>query len=141
VALAEDVGLIAHLSLPLGDEEVGSPRADPSLRLAASADLAERVGIGWNLGWEASSTEGSTLARWVYTAALAFELSEAWGCFVEVFGDLPASDPSPAAHSVDGGVTYLVRPSLQLDLAAGLGLSREAPDRFVALGLSVRFPR
>jgi hypothetical protein len=34
-----------------------------------------------------------------------------------------------------------VRPNLQLDAAAGVGLSSAADDVFVGLGLSVRLPR
>jgi hypothetical protein len=140
------LALLAHLSLPVGEEDVGSPRADPSARLAASHTLGERVGLGWNLGWEAGSSRDAgggthTLTRWVYTAALGYELSDAWGIFVDVFGDLPASDEAKAAHSLDAGLTFLVSPRLQLDLAAGIGLDGDAPDRFLGAGVSVRLPR
>lgn len=141
-----DLALLAHVTLPAGDEEVASPRADPSLRLLGAHALTERIGLGWNAGWEAASFEDAagdvhTLGRFVYTAALGFDLAPRWGAFVELFGDLPASDPAPAAHSFDGGVTFLVTPTLQLDLAAGVGLDGDAPDRFVGLGLSLRVPQ
>lgn len=141
-----DLALLAHLTLPAGDEEVGSPRADPSLRLLAAHALTDRVGLGWNAGYEAASFEDAagevhTLGRFVYTAALGFDLAPRWGAFVELFGDLPASDPAPSAHSFDGGVTFLVTPTLQLDLAAGVGLDGDAPDHFVGVGLSLRVPR
>jgi hypothetical protein len=141
-----ELALLAHLSLPAGNEDVGSPDPTPALRLSAAHELAERVGFGWNLGLETGAQQvddGSTrlLARWIYTASVGFELSDAWGTFVEVFGDLPASDPGPAAHSLDGGITWLVRPNLQLDLAAGIGLTDGAADRFATAGLSLRLPR
>jgi hypothetical protein len=141
-----DLALLAHLTLPAGDDAIGSPRADPSIRIAGAHTLSETLGLGWNLGYEAASFEDSagrahTLGRWIYTAALGFDLAPRWGAFVELFGDLPASDPAPAAHSLDGGVTYLVRPNVQLDLAAGVGLDADAPDRFVGIGLSFRLPR
>jgi len=141
-----ELALLAHLSLPAGNEEVGSPDPTPAVRLSAAHALGEKVGLGWNLGVETGAQqieEGRTrlLARWIYTASVGFALSDRWGAFVEVFGDLPASDPAPAAHSFDGGVTWLVRPNLQLDLAAGMGLTSEASDRFATVGLSVRLPR
>ncbi len=40
---------------------------------------------------------------------------------------------------IDGGFTYLVRDTLQLDVAAGVGLSDEADDWFVGIGVSARF--
>lgn len=141
-----ELALLGHLSLPVGDDEVGSPRTDPAVRLLGAHALGEGASLGWNLGWEAASFEdGSgrahTLGRWVYTAALGVDLAPRWGAFVELFGDLPASDPAPAAHSIDGGVTFLVRPTVQLDLAIGFGLDDDAPDRFVGVGLSFRRPR
>jgi len=141
-----DLALLAHVSFPWGDDEVGAEDPLPSLRLSGAHDLSPRVGFGWNAGVAASSalTAGGrarVLSRWMYTASLGFDLSEAWGTYVEVFGDFPASDPEPAAHSFDAGVTYLVHPRLQLDLAAGVGLDEDAPDWFAGVGVSFRVPR
>ncbi len=141
-----EMALLAHVSLPLGGGTVGSPRADPSVRLSAAHTFSDRVGLGWNLGWEAASYrdtigEVHTRTRFVYTASLGVELAERCGAFIELFGDLPASDPAPAAHSLDGGVTFLLAPRVQLDLAAGFGLDADAPDRFAGFGVSFRLPR
>ena len=38
------------------------------------------------------------------------------------------------------GMTFLVLPNLQLDVSAGKGLSREAPDWFAGAGVSFRLP-
>src|SRR5262245_46384516 len=37
------VALLAHVSLPVGDDDVGSPEATPSIRLSAAHDFTERV--------------------------------------------------------------------------------------------------
>jgi hypothetical protein len=141
-----EMALLAHVSLPVGGGAFGSPRADPSVRFSAAHTLSERVDLGWNVGWEAHSfrdTAGQThtLTRFLYTASLGIELSERVGTFIEVFGDLPGSDSERSAHSLDAGVTFLVAPRVQLDLAAGVGLESEAPDRFIGLGISFRVPR
>lgn len=141
-----DLALLAHCSLPWGDDEVGAEDPLPSLRLAGAHVFSPRIGLGWNAGLAANSalTEGGrarTLSRWVYTASLGIDLSDTWGTFVEAFGDAPASDPGPATYSIDTGLTYLVHPRLQLDLAAGAGLDDDAPDWFATAGVSVRLPR
>jgi hypothetical protein len=46
-----------------------------------------------------------------------------------------------SSSSLDGGLTYRVRPNLQLDGFAGTGLSGDAPDWFAGLGISFRLPR
>jgi hypothetical protein len=141
-----DMALIAHVSVPVGGEPVGSPRADPSVRLSVAHTLSDRVGLGWNAGWEAASFRDvngdvHTLTRFVYTACLGFELASRWGAYTEFFGDLPAGDSTPAAHAFDGGFTVLVAPRVQLDVSAGVGLNSQAPDRFVGFGISFRAPR
>jgi hypothetical protein len=141
-----DMALIAHVSLPAGGEPIGSPRADPSVRLSVAHTLSERVGLGWNAGWEAASFRDfngdvHTLTRFVYTACLGFDLSARWGAYTEFFGDLPAGDSTPAAHAFDGGFTFLIAPRVQLDVSAGVGLNTQAPDRFVGFGISFRVPR
>lgn len=130
-------------SLPV--ESLGFP---PSFRFSLAHTLTERISLGYNLGmtWSSEPGEGppevrETLSFVNYTAALGFGLSERWGALVEVFGDLPVDAPGGDAHSVDGGVTYLVRDHLQLDVSGGVGLSAAAPDELLSVGLSVRLPR
>ncbi len=143
---AWNLALLVHTTVPVGgdqSDEIGSPRADPSMRLMGSHELGERVGLGWNAGYEASSLEDAervrhTLGRFVYTGTLGFSVARRWGAFIELFGDLPASDSAPAAHTFDGGVTFLATPALQLDFAAGVGLNKAAPDWFVGAGASFR---
>ena len=142
-----ELALLAHVTLPAGDEIVGAPGIDPSVRLAAAHPIGDRASLGWNLGYEIGSFDGGghtetvSLGRWVYSGTMGVDITPRWGGFVEIFGDLPASDPGPAVHVFDGGVTYLVAPRVQLDLSGGVGLNDVAPDRFVGVGLSLRVPR
>lgn len=141
-----ETALLVGLSLPVGDEPFSSDRFDPAIRLAFGHTLTERLSLGYNLGMEWSSEPGEervreTFSRFVYTVALGTTLTERLGAFVELFGAEPVDAPAGSEVSVDGGLTYLVRPNLQLDLSAGAGLNEEAPDGFVAAGLSYRWPR
>lgn len=140
-----EMALLVGTSVPVGDDAFTSDRFDPNLRLAFSHTLSERVGLGYNVGLGFGSELGGdgerhTLSTAFYTVALGFGLSDQWGAFVELFGDVPASASGDSSHSFDGGFTYLVRDNLQLDLAGGVGLSDAADDWFVGLGLSVRWP-
>ena len=140
------VAVIVATSVPVGEEGFSSERFDPSARLTVSHDFASGVGLGWNIGIESGSEPSddggrTTLTTAIYTLAAGFPASDRWGVFVEAFGDVPLSAEGDPAHLLDAGVTWLVRPSLQLDAAAGAGISDAAPDWFAAVGLSVRLPR
>ena len=140
------IALIAATSVPVGDDQFSSERFDPSFRLSVSHDLPSGIGIGYNAGVEAASEPASdgghtTLTTAIYTLAAGFPAGDDWGLFVEVFGEVPMSADGGPVHLLDAGVTYLVRPHVQLDLAAGVGLSDDAPDWFAGMGVSLRFPR
>jgi len=136
------VALLGGVSLPAGEDGLSSERHDPSLRLSLAHDLPRGTSLGYNLGVAWAGEE----SRFEYTAAFGFGLGPRVGGFVELFGDAPVDGPADgrstaAAHAVDGGLTFLLRDRLQLDLAAGAGLTDEAPDRFLTAGVSIRWPR
>ncbi len=137
-----EMALLAGLSLPVGDEELTSDEYEPAVRLAFAHTLSNRLGLAYNLGAERSHDEGEGFTRFLYTVALGAGFTDRIGAFVEVFGEEPESGaPGGSQVSLDGGVTYLVRPNLQLDAYAGAGLPDDAPDWLAGLGVSVRWPR
>jgi hypothetical protein len=140
------IALIAATTVPVGEDPFSSDRFDPAARLTVSHDFSSGIGLGWNVGVETATeeTDGgahTTLSTAVYTLAAGFPAGERWGLFAEVFGDIPMSAEGGPAHTLDGGATYLLRPNLQLDAAAGVGLSDDAPDWFAGVGVSMRWPR
>lgn len=140
------IALIPGLTLPTGEEDFGAPRAEPSLRLAVAHELSDRVGLGWNVAVarptdvDATGRE-DTWSELAYTLALGIGVNERVGAFVESFGVVAAGDGAPPAHSLDGGFTFLLTPLVQLDVAAGVGISSAAEDWTLGVGLSVRLPR
>ena len=122
-----------------------SRRYDPSAIVAMSKTLNERFSLGWNLGaaWltEREDSGGlDTLPRGIYSVALGIAATEKAGFFVEFFGDTSLTGASRPSNSVDGGMTFLVLPNVQLDASAGKGISSEAPDWFIGAGVSFRLP-
>lgn len=139
------VALLASTSVPTGNPEVTSDRFDPELRLSVAHELTERFGLGWNLGVARESFRDPgdrvrSSSFWFATAVLAASAGERAGVFLELFGEGGGSRGGAPATSLDGGVTYLLRPNVQLDLAAGVGLSSAADDRFLGFGVSFRLP-
>lgn len=140
------IALLVHSTVPVGDDAFSTDRFDPSFRLSVSHDLAGDVGLGYNIGARTESSptadgDHTTLASAIYTLAAGFPAGDRWGPFVEAFGEVPLSAEGGPAHLLDGGATYLLRPNLQLDAAAGFGISDAAPDWFAGVGVSFRLPR
>lgn len=130
-----DMGLIVDIGLPVGREELTGRRALPGFILAASHSLSERVGLAYNLGgrWNSEST---FIAR--YSGTVPVVVFGSVGAFAEVFGT--AGRGIRPMVSIDGGLAWQPRRNLQLDGAAGVGLTEEGDDIFATLGLSFRLP-
>ena len=140
-----EMALLAATSLPTGASAFTSDQADPFAGLLVSKTLSDRFSLGANLGvgWgtvEDGNGDEDTLSRAVWTAALGIGLTERLGTFVELYGDAALSDSGRPANAFDTGLTWLVRPNLQLDCAAGFGISDAAEDWFLGVGVSWRLP-
>lgn len=125
------MAVLIGTSVPVGDERFSSDDYAPSARLALSKSFGEAIGLGLNVGAEFPENDEILL----YTLAAGVGIDDVNSLFVEIFGD------SESSHSFDAGWTHLARPNLQFDVAAGLGITDEAPDWFVGVGVSVRLPR
>jgi len=142
--LIPQTAVLAGTSVPFGGASFSSERFDPFLIGLFSHSITEWVELGYNLGvvWSSEAVAGpesrDTFPAFKYTVSTGWGLTDKLGIFTELFGELP--EDRLAAHSFDAGLTYSVVPNVQLDIEAGLGLNRAAPDYFFGTGLVVRWP-
>lgn len=102
-------------------------------RLSLSHTLNEKSSIGYNIGaqWGNDSPEAAA----IYTLAYGYSLSDKFGCYAELYGDLP--EDSSANHYWDAGFTYLASKDLQFDIYGGTSITG-GQDLLLGIGLSYR---
>lgn len=102
-------------------------------RLSLSHTLSEKSSLGYNIGaqWGDDSAEAAA----IYTLAYGYSITDKFGMYAELYGDLP--EDSTANHYWDAGFTYLVSNDLQLDTYFGTSIT-EGQDFLLGLGLSYR---
>ncbi len=128
--------LLFHVGIPqLASKKFKADKLAPNFRFSMQHTLNKVVGIGYNLGAEWDGF--SNTPAWIYTFAPGFNLSEKWYAYVEVFGSI--SKENKPQHNADGGVAYYVTRNFKVDLSSGFGISKEAPDWYIAIGASFRF--
>ena len=108
------MALIVATTLPTGGDEVSTDRFDPAVVFAGSSTFTDRLSLGYNAGlvWSSAPASGggtTTDLDVVYSTALGIGVGRKLGTFVEVFGTVPV-DSGDSTVSLDGGVTYLLRP-------------------------------
>ena len=138
-----ELAVLGGLSLPTGAEHHSSGGADPSFLVAGAHELSPRLSVGYNVGaaWESSPDRRDREALLLYSLALGIGVTDRLGTFVEVFGDRRTTGDAPTGVSIDGGLTFLLTRTMQIDLYGGRGLHGPTADTFVGTGLSFRLPR
>ena len=128
------IGLVGHLFLPFTASEDFKPQhTSIDFRFAFDHTLSDSSSIAYNLGaqWEADSLG----AAYIYTLAYGYSITDSFGFYAELYGDLPEKNRSN--HYWDAGVTYLILPNLQLDATIGTSITK-GQDLLLSGGFSYR---
>ena len=115
-----------------------------SIRYAGSYTLSSRFSAGFNLagGWEKGIDDKGDEAMnmsLMYTAVIGYGISDQLSCFIEYFGESPVDVGEKPANLIDGGFTYLVNETFQLDAYGGVGVTDAAADWMLGAGFSYLF--
>lgn len=105
-------------------------------RLSLSHTLSQKSSLGYNIGaqWGNDSPEAAA----IYTLAYGYSISNKFGAYAELYGDLP--EDSSANHFWDAGLTYLASNDLQFDVYCGTSITK-GQDLLLGLGLSYRITK
>ncbi len=130
--------LIAMADIPkLASPDFKGDFVAPLFRLAMENSLTKKLSLIYNIGeeWEEDDVHG----EFFYSLSPQFEITDKFKVFAEVFGYI--SKEQDAKNTFDAGLLYQVTPNLQFDIFGGAAISKNAPDNFVELGISVRLPK
>lgn len=141
--LFEEKGLIpmtsfiGHLQIPnLSTKNMSMPYFAPSFRFTMQHTLTEKIALGYNLGteWDGENAQPT----FIYTITNGFSITDKLGAYFELYGFAPQKDK--ADHRIDGGITFLAKKNIMLDISGGFGLTKNAPKYYTSLGFSIRLP-
>lgn len=133
------IAILIGSTVPIGDDDIGEDDWQPGVTGAFAWDLSDRLGLGVNVGYTYASEDDERFDQGSASLALGIGLTERTGAYVEAFTIFPAGDSTGDDVTLDGGVTYLVHDSFQLDARVGVGLTDDAPDVFVGFGVARRW--
>ncbi len=132
---AWDVGLIATVYLPVGDDKLSTGSVDPEIIATMGRDLSSGISLG---GQMLAARDGST-NLWTVGGSLVagFALGRSpVGTFFEIATLAPEEQESETI--LNHGYTILVSRNIQFDAYGGVGLTDAAPDFALGVGLTVR---
>jgi hypothetical protein len=136
--LIPKTSFIGHLSLPgIASKQFRQTYFAPDMRLAFQHSIGTRYSVGYNLGAE---WDGETpRPDFIYTLSVSAGLFNGLSIYGEGYGSVPQQLEDDAELRIDGGFTYLVSNDVLVDISGGIGVTDNAPEKYIAVGLSYRF--
>ena len=133
------MGIIAVLTAPSGSANISGGDVEPEVIFLWAYHVDDRLSIAGNAGVAIPSDSGDRFAQGKASIEFGYSVTDRLGAYAEYFGLYPNAEHSDAAHSINGGVTYLISDNFQLDARVGAGLNEEADDFFTGIGFAVRW--
>jgi hypothetical protein len=140
------LAFVGMTTVGAGTRDISSRRAEPTIKLIWSYDLAKAWGDDWkgfgvygNVNLAYPTTSGERFLQGAGSICGTYAITDRLGVFAEYYVVGPAAKGSDAAHSIDCGTAYLVSDRVQLDARVGFGLNRTADNMFVGVGISFLF--
>lgn len=123
------VAFLSHLIAPSGSDYFSAKAWGNTSRVLVTHQIGARHALGYNLGY---TYLNSKKGDFIYTLSYAHALTEKFGFFAEIYGEWIEFEN--ALLNADAGLTYLIKPNLQLDASYGIGLNQRM--NFLGLGMS-----
>jgi hypothetical protein len=140
-----EIGLLANVALPVGQQEFRPPHAAPEGRLLFNSKISDKFELQYNAGYRKYKEQEEFRGEALYSVFGSLKLTNDFTLFGEFYGFKAKGDA--AENTADVGLLIQLRPNLQWDLVVGtvlsdLGLERQSePAVFAGTGLSWRLPR
>ncbi len=129
-----ETDIMAHVVIPLNPASSQAKNMGYEVLLLFQNDFYPNTAINYNIGYIWDSNHGKS----VFTASFCFNYlpTQRVGLFAEYFGYV--YNQWPGEQGLDGGMTYLLLPKLQLDVSAGISRLEQRNNVFVSSGFSFR---
>jgi hypothetical protein len=124
-----EIAFLSHLLFPTGTKELTIGNLGTINKLSISHSLSERLGIGYNIGYNYFEELNGDLT---YSLALGIQVNEKVSMYTELYGVLINLEDFEL--NADAGFTYLAKENLQFDFSFGTGLNQTM--NYLSIGVS-----
>lgn len=128
-----EIAFLSHAIISTAKEELSNNSLGTINKLSISHNISDKIGIGYNVGYDYVNKESAL----TYSVAIGFALADKFGLYIEPYGAL--SEGNNFESNFDTGITYLAKNNLQFDVSYGTGLNNDM--QYVSAGFSWNIPQ
>ena len=136
-SLMPAAAMLLNITVPnLASSKFRSSHIAPEIILSASKKI-KNITIAGNTGllWDGESASPAEF----YIIAFSYSPIKNISMFAEAYGYL--KNDIPADNRIDAGLSFFVSDNLQVEIAAGVGLSKYSPINYFGTGIAYRLPK
>lgn len=126
------ISVIGQVTLANGGKGFESDVSTKEMRLNFQNTISDRVSLGYNIGGIWAGSE-NTLG--LYSVVLGISIAPDLTFFLEPYGFIAKNTPKDGRFNT--GLIYAASDKFQMDISAGNGLTKKAPDYFLSFGVTV----
>lgn len=139
--LLPSMAVLVHADIDSGSTAFRGQGVRPSVRFTQEWELPSDISLGIMEGVIHDQNE---LGQRFNSGIFGITMSKGWTEKFRTFIEFASPQIARAQHggslaSFDLGITYLLTPTLQLDVAAFKGLNQRTPDLAIGAGISAKF--
>ncbi len=133
--------LMPFVKIPTNGMQSLNDDVEGGIIVPLAIDLGRAMGLGLMTEVDILKAEDGRgyEPTFVNSAALGFELTDAWGMYVEAYVERSTESGAETIATLNGGFTYAMTRNLQLDAGANIGVTDAADDLNLFVGMSQRF--
>jgi hypothetical protein len=130
-----EMSLISYVQLPGAKNDKGEhARTSVAALLAFLHELSDKWKLEYNAGFQQDAY--SSEMGWLVNTSLHYKVSEKLEAFGGSYSQFKGEEKP--FHNIDIGIGYLLKENLQVDIAAGTSVNRDAGNQFLTVGFSYR---
>lgn len=128
-----EIAFLSHAIIPTAKDELSNGKMGTINKLSISHSLSEKIGLGYNVGYDYVSQ----IHSFTYSVALGFSFADNFGGYIEPYGIY--GEQGFFESYFDAGLTYLLKDNFQLDISYGLGMNNDL--QYFSAGFSWNIPK
>jgi Putative MetA-pathway of phenol degradation len=130
------VAFVAGTSIPTGARAYRESSWQPQAKLSLGWTFSNRSALSATMISTVASQESKRFMQRAAGVSPSYNLTNRWGCYAEVFAQVPGGPGASSDLFAGGGLTYLAGKELQLDMNFGRRLNGDETSYFLGAGLA-----
>ena len=133
--------VMPFLKFPTNQDNLGNNDVEGGIIFPFGMELPNGWGLGLQIEFDIvrNAADNGYDLDFAQTIVIGHALFGDVSAFLELASVFPADDGTDWIGTINSGLTWLVNPNLQFDIGVNVGISRDADDLVLFLGVTKRF--